>query len=555
MTTLHTKQYTKLELFAKSLDGQNGKILLTDQSKKIQEEYAGNSYYKWIHITLKKHSLYQIEVMDCEISQCYLSGNDNILDEGVCFLELGEEIRRIEGAELGVFYDTPYREQYHFNPYKNWINDPNGLCWFQGKYHLFYQSNPHEQKWGNMYWGHAASQDMVHWVHLPFVLEPQKELLKDPKHKGGAFSGCAVPLKDEVIFYLTRHYGPQQDGAGTKQWQDMIRSQDMISLTGEKEVIRQKPKGVGHDFRDPKVTRIGNTWYMVLAACLDGESAILLYESADMEHWKYTGPLVKEADRGSTTFECPDFYLLDGVYVAEAALMKHTDEYGRYQMTRCYLGNFSGNQLEVTSTQWFDFGSNYYAAQSFEHEGRRIAIGWVSDFYSEHRFADHGAYGSFSIPRELRVRNNRLYMKPVKEIYQLLDKTLHCGCMPAVLNEIPGNSYFVKIKLKGKSDFRLLLGQEGEKKLTFEVKEGIPQIRTCGVKSESIGFPADVEEVSDLEIFVDRRTAEIYINQGEAAGTKLFYTDSRIGIFISEFEKPEELEQIEVYTMKSIWRS
>ena len=115
------------------------------------------------------------------------------------------------------FIDTPYREQYHFSPVVNWNNDPNGLCWFKGYYHLFYQMNPFGQEWNNMYWGHAASKDLVHWTHLPVVLEPQEEILDNLAIKGGAFSGSALPVGDEVYFYLTRHIGPQDDGWDTIQ--------------------------------------------------------------------------------------------------------------------------------------------------------------------------------------------------------------------------------------------------------------------------------------------------------------------------------------------------
>lgn len=554
MTILHTKQYTRLELFVKSLESQEGWIVLADSEGKTQKEEAGAGFYRWIKLPVDRESEYRISVDGCVISLCYLSGSEKLLDEGVCFLELGESAKRMEEVALAAHYDTPYREQYHFNPYQNWINDPNGLCWFQGRYHLFYQANPHSQKWDDMYWGHAASRDLVHWVHLPFVLEPQKEILGNPEVKGGAFSGCAVPLEDRVVFYLTRHYGPQEDCPETRQWQDMAESRDMLELTGEREVIREKPDGAGYDFRDPKVIRIGDLWYMVLGSNLDGESAILLYRSEDMEHWEYAGPLVTEPDRGSTTFECPDFYPLDGTYVAVAALMRHTDEHGRYQMNRCYIGDFTGDRLKTEHTQWFDFGSNYYAVQSFEKDGRRIAIGWISDFYGEHRFAKGGAYGSFAIPRELHVRHGRLYMEPVKEIYQLRDEVLYSGGSPVSFQKIPGNSYYVRLKTDGTSDFKLLLGQEEDRRITFEVRGNMARIKTYGVKSEQVGFPADVDQVKELEIFVDRRTVEVYINQGEAAGTKLFYTDGGTGIFASEFEKPEALEQIEIYTMKSIWK-
>lgn len=553
MAVLFTEQYSKIEVFIKSLDDTDGWIQLTDQKGTTRRENAGKGFYRWIQLPLRKYETYEITVSGCQISVSYLSGNDEILEEGVCFLELGEKVKKLEGRSLSEFYDTAYREQYHFNPYKNWINDPNGLCWFQDRYHLFYQANPHEQKWDDMYWGHAVSRDLIHWIHLPYVLEPQQCLQGDPLHKGGAFSGCAVPLEDEVVFYLTRHYGPEEDGPETLQWQAMARSRDMLTLTEEKEIIREKPEGIGHDFRDPKVIKLQETWYMVLGANLNGRSAILLYRSEDMENWSYAGPLVTEPDEGSTTFECPDFYMLDGTYVAAAALMRHTDECGRYQMTRCYIGSFTEDRLKIERTQWFDFGSNYYAVQSFEREGRRIAIGWISDFYGEHRMAENGAYGSFAIPRELHIREGRLTMKPVKEIYQLLDERLYSGTGNVVLEHIPGNSYYVRLELKGKSDMRLLLGQEGESRITFEVQDQKAQIRTFGGKTEAVCFKADVETVRDLEIFVDRRTVEVYINQGEAAGTKLFYTESKDGVFISEIDKLEELKQIEVYTMKSIW--
>lgn len=553
MAALFAKQYSKLEIFAKSLDNKDGWIKITDQKGKVRTEKSGSGFYQWIKLSLQRFETYEIMVSDCQISVSYLSGNDEIFEEGVCFLELGDEIKELHGEAFSGFYDTPYREQYHFNPYKNWINDPNGLCWFKGRYHLFYQANPHEQQWSDMYWGHAVSKDLIHWIHLPYVLEPQPCLLGDPLHKGGAFSGCAVPLEDEVVFYLTRHYGPQEDGPETLQWQEMMRSQDMLTLRDEKEIIREKPDLVGHDFRDPKVIKVLDTWYMVLGANLNKKSAILLYQSEDMKHWQYAGPLLTEPDEASTTFECPDFYMLDGTYVATAALMNYTDDCGRFQMTRCYIGTFCENRLKVEHTQWFDFGSNYYAVQSFEHEGRRIAIGWISDFYKEHRNVENGAYGSFAIPRELHIRDGRLITKPVKEIYQLLDKKLYSGTENVVLEKIPGNSYYVKLMLRGKSDFSLLLGLDGESQIRFEAVDQITQIKTVGGKTQEICFKTDVKTVREVEIFVDRRTVEVYINQGEAAGTKLFYSESKDGTFISKIDKIEELKQIEVYTMKSIW--
>ena len=150
-----------------------------------------------------------------------------------------------------------------------------------------------------MYWGHAASPDLVHWTHLPVVLEPQKEVLEQADiRKGGAFSGSAVVLDDETVFYLTRHLGPMEDGEETVQQQWMTRSRDMLEFEPEKLVIGEHPVGASFDFRDPKVLKVGDVWYMVLASAVDGQAAILLYRSEDMEHWDYVKPLVTEPEEG-----------------------------------------------------------------------------------------------------------------------------------------------------------------------------------------------------------------------------------------------------------------
>lgn len=536
--------------------GSGGEIVISSHNKPDIRECGGDNYYRWIKIELEKNTDISIEIKDAEVSVAYLCGNENIMSEGVRFLEFSKDNIVLEGSSYTEFYDTPYREQYHFVPIKNWVNDPNGLCWYNGYYHLFYQANPHKQEWSNMYWGHAASTDLIHWKHLPYVLEPQEELYRNNGLKGGAFSGSAVAEADKVIFYLTRHKGPQEDGADTLEWQTMTSSKDMISFEEEEVIIDDKPDGVGHDFRDPKVSFINGKWYLVLACNYKGSSAMLLYSSEDKKSWKYLKPVIIEPDKGSTTFECPDFFTLDNKQVGVAALMRHHDDNNRYQMTRYYIGTFENEQFEIENTGWFDFGSNYYAVQSFEHDNRRIAIGWVSDFYNEHIEVLNGAYGSFAIPRVLSIKNSKLYMEPVTEIYNLKDEQLYKGANAKniYLTDIKGNSYYVKISLEKDCDFNILLSKDKESSISLIKQNGITKIKTAGVKSEEIDFTADVKEVYDIEIFTDRRLIEVFLNKGEAAGAKLFYNSSKAGIFKAAFESGEAVKTIEVYTMKSIWK-
>ncbi len=550
---MNTGKYTRLEIFARALQTE-GSIHVISSSGECQRFPGGTAYYKWIKVPVDQNAEYEIFCKGCQVSICYLSGCENILDEGVCYLEPDEKGRFIKREEA-EWYDSPIREAYHFTPWKNWINDPNGLCWFKGYYHMFYQFNPHGQRWSHMYWGHAASRDLIHWTHLPVVLEPQQEILDRPTElAGGAFSGSAVVQEDEVIFYLTRSLGLPVDDEQTVQQQWMMKSSDMMHFTEEELVIGERPAKVSFDFRDPKVMRAEGRWFMVLGSALEEKAAMLLYESDDLKQWDYTGPLLIEAEEGIRCVECPDFFELDGKYLVIGALMHHQDSFGRYQMSRYYTGDFKDGVFTEENRGWFDFCGNCYAMQSFEHEGRRISIGWLSDFYGEHLEMENGVCGSMTIPREMHIRDNRLYLTPVKEMEELKEGSLYQGQGEEIfLEEITPNTYKAELEFSEDISFKICLSENGGSRMMLINDEKGLRIKTHGVKSEHITFPADVDNVLKLEIFVDRRTAEVYINDGEAAGTKLFYDTSDHGCFILHTDTPESIKKAEVFGMRSIW--
>lgn len=548
---MYTGKYECLEIFARPDGTDKGSIVLMDSEGRILKKKTLEYIYgNWVHLSVEKESTYYIKLEHAQAALAYLSGREDILDQGICVLDHCNDFKEMEGEAFCTFCNTPYREQYHFTPVVNWLNDPNGLCWYQGFYHLFYQYNPFGQEWNNMYWGHAASKDLIHWKHLPIVLEPQEEILKNPQLKGGAFSGSAVAENEEVLFYLTRHIGPQEDGYDTVEYQTMMRTGDMVNFSPETEVIREKPKGATFDFRDPKAGNFGDRWYLVLGSCIDQKGAILLYESEDKEKWNYRCPLVTET-QSIRTIECPDFFPLDGTYVAMGAWMDYYDECGRFQPSRYYIGKWDGGKLHTENEQWVDFGSNCYAAQTFLHDGRRILIGWISDFYKEHVVTEPGTYGSMTIPRELHIKEGHVYTLPVKEIYSLRKEKLFSGeICEYEKDNIPGNQYYVRISFKKPGDFQAILGKDGEKEIRLVGESGKVFLKTQGVKSSTIQFISSVKECRNAEIFVDRRTVEIYLNDGEDVGTKLFYNSSTEGYFLL---KSRESSQTELFTMHSVW--
>lgn len=555
MKVIQTGNYRCLEIFLKSLSGEEGKLKIRKADEMWREYSAGQYQYILRRIPLERDSLYEVELEHCEVSIAYLSESDDILKDGVRFLEYrnGEWVKN---TDLRKWYDAPNREQYHFNAYKNWINDPNGLCFYRGYYHLYYQANPHSQAWNHMYWGHAASPDLVHWVHLPYVLEPQQEILEAEDKKGGAFSGCAVPMDDEIVFYLTRHLGPAEDTEeDTIQYQTMVKSGDSIHFGKETKIIEKPDESFSYNFRDPKVIFFEGMWQMVIGAKVGGTPALVRYTSEDMEHWKYEGCLLEEKTEGVYTFECPDFFPLDGKCVAVGSWMMYVDEQRRYQPTYYYIGDWKQGKFVPENRGLYDFGSNFYAVQSFEHDGRRIAIGWTADCYQEHQEEENASYGAMAIPRELSVRDGILYQKPVEEIYSLKGK---CLCQVQGQNlkllHLNQNCWYGKINFREDTDFCILIGKSREGNIWLKKNGKQVKIETEGVKSRYVSFETEIEQLWEAEIFVDRRLVEIYLNSGEKVGTKLFYQDGEDGIFQAEFENEENVESIEIYEMKGIWR-
>ena len=555
MSGFYSEGFRWLEIFLKSHQGEAGRLYLRKEGQDWLEYAAGGHQYRLTKIPLEEHTHYQLELSNCLASVAYLSGSANMLETGIRFLDF-QNGECCQVKDLQRWYDTPNREQYHFNAFRNWINDPNGLCWYKGFYHLYYQANPHGQNWAHMYWGHGASKDLVHWIHLPYVLEPQEEILESDDKKGGAFSGCAVPLEDQIVFYFTRHIGPPEDTEeDTVQYQAMVTSADGIRFGQEVKIIEKPDESFSYNFRDPKVLWLEGAWQMVLGAKVNGIPSLVRYTSANMKDWTCQGILLEEREEGVYTFECPDFFPLNDTFVAVGSWMKYTDAQGRFQPTYYYLGDYRNGKFLVKSRGLYDFGGNFYAVQSFEHDGRRIAIAWTADCCEEHIPEEKGSCGGMTIPRELSVRDGRLIQRPAAEIYSLTGDTIcNVSGQNLTLRNLNHNTYFARIDFRQDTDFDILLGESAQGRLRLLREKDRLCLKTEGVRSQKINYSAMVESIAKLEIFVDRRLVVVYVNDGELAGTKLFYQDEGSGVFHAAFQFQNHVEKIQIYEMKGIWR-
>lgn len=556
MPWLYTDTYRCLEILAKSQKEDLEQLikLKTVNGNKIQNKQAGTGYYKLLRFKVDPKTEYELFLESCDVSLIYLSGSEDMFEQGIRYLHLSGDGTSLEESRRNTGI---YRERYHFTPYKNWINDPNGLCWFKGYYHLYYQYNPLAQHWGDMYWGHAVSRDMVHWKDLPISLQPQEEVLKAKDKKGGAFSGCAVPVGDEkILFYYTRHYGDHGKDREADETQVMAESQDSISFGTEQIILEKENASFSNHFRDPKVEKWNDgKWYMVVGSCINKTPAVLYYKTDNMKHWDYEGILLEETGiKGIETLECPDAFWIGKTMVVLVGLMRYGDAPVEVQQEWYYTGTLEDGRLKTENTGILDFGGNLYAAQTFLKDDRRIMIGWISDFWQEHVQEENGPCGSMTFPRVVGMRDGKLILQPVEEIYSLRDKVIYHGKRESVhLPKIPENSWYAVLRFDEAVEFDMCLmeGENGGLYLTYH--QGTLRLATVNGRVKRPDGIVLIEKIYKLELFVDRRVAEIFVNDGEKTGTRIFYGNNEMGCFSAEIRNPESVASAEVYTMNAIW--
>ena len=353
------------------------------------------------------------------------------------------------------------RLHHHFEPEKGWINDPNGLVFFRGENHAFFQHNPYEPKWGPMHWGHAVSRDLIHWNELPIALSPDQPY----ENSGGCFSGGAL-VKDNVLYVF---YTAVSEELGQTQCLAMSRDGVHFEKYPGNPIIKSYPSDGSEDFRDPHVFEYGGAYFMVIGSGKNGVGKILLYRSEDLTNWDYRGVLFEGAKYGGV-LECPDFFALDGKFVLMFSQM------GRKTHSTAFItGQFDGERFLPEAEFYPEAGPHFYAPQTFHDEtGRRILIAWL---YSWDKTPDETVpyAGALTIPREVFFcpGNGALCTYPVKEAWPLF----------------------------AKSDEHVEISENCVK---IKTKKNEPPLRFSG-------------HVKQVDILADTKTIEVFINGGESS--------------------------------------
>jgi fructan beta-fructosidase len=441
--------------------------------------------------------------------------------------------------------DSLYREknrpQYHFSTRRGWINDPNGMIFYEGEYHLFYQHNPYEREWENMSWGHAVSKDMIHWEELPTALSPDS--------LGTMFSGSTVIDYTNTAGF-NRGNTPAMIALYTvdnpeKQVQCMAYSLDKgrtWTKYSKNPLIDSKAKWNSKDTRDPRVFwyQPGNHWVMVLNE-RDGHS---IYTSKNLKEWRYESHL-------TGFWECPDLFELpiDGD--------KNRTKWVMYGASTSYMiGSFDGKKFTPESGKHYYTTGSIYAAQTFtnmpESDPRRIQIGWG-------RIQQPGMpfNGMMLLPTELRLRTTknglRLVSVPVKETEVLFNQTgkwtnLNANEANEKLKSFQTLDQFrVKTTLKLSHATSAGLSLFGQRILDYDLNSNLVN-----------GVFYSPEDMTSMEItadiYVDRTSIEVFIDNGSYSYSLERKPVSSAKESLLFWGNQIEVKNLELYTAQSIWK-
>ena len=415
---------------------------------------------------------------------------------------------------------------FHITGERGWINDPNGLIYFNGQYHAFFQHYPDDIRWGPMHWGHVVSDDLTNWEYLPIALAPG-----DDCDKNGCFSGSAI-AHDGRLWLMYTGFIENQGGESIRQVQCLVESSDGVIFKKHGIVIGEEllPEGYAPcDFRDPKVWRHGDFfWCIVAARKIEGRGRILLFKSRDLFKWEFVNDLFGK-DSAGTMIECPDYneemgYLLFCEQFQPSEGKEHLNIHTcRYAIGRI---NYSTGMFEEDNRGIVDYGFDMYAPQAFA--GKPMLIGWLNMWDRNVPSEKYGFAGMLTCARDLSVKDGRLCQEPrvnSGEVYKAtvtdkLSDKVTCGVVTIKATELES----LEIKMRSNGDnFTDLTLKNGE--WVFDRSKSGEEIRGAEKDDDSLNgirrMPYSGSKETTLTIVMDDFSVEIF-EDGRALSSTIY---------------------------------
>lgn len=413
------------------------------------------------------------------------------------------------------------RPRYHISPEHGFLNDPNGLAQFRGKYHVFYQWLPDVVPQGNKQWRHCISDDLVHWTDEGSTLQP-----KEWYEKNGCYSGSGIATEDAYFLFYT---GNVRDAEGGRETYQCVAVSDDGKSFRKKGPVIYLPDGYTAHFRDPKVWKKNDRWWMVVGAqTKELKGNVAIFESNDLKKWDYRGNLLDTSMEWGYMCECPDVMDIEGQQFLVVSCQKETGCKGivfsgrmDYAEAKFQLQD-EGNLL--------DEGLDFYAPQSFVDEsGRCILIGWLGAGELEYQMSqptvEEGWLHALTIPRELFIQNGKLHQRPVKEFERIRrhERVIEAEGYTFIDQE----TWSVELLAERLSSQKISFNFGNVLKIYFDNNNLLIQRKHWNMKGYD-EVQVEISELENIQVFLDQSTAEIFVNNGEKVFTfKAFFTDEK----------------------------
>ena len=410
-----------------------------------------------------------------------------------------------------------YRPAYHHTPPYGWMNDPNGMFYKDGVWHLYYQFNPYGSQWENMTWGHSTSKDLIHWEAQPLAIEGD--------WLGAVFSGSAIVDKDNTTGFGRNAVVAMYTSAGAAQTQSIAYSADggqtFTKYAGNPVITYNAP-----DFRDPKVFWHEQTrkWIVVLAV---GQE-VQFFSSMNLKEWKYESSFGREYGNHDGVWECPDMLCFGNKWV----LLLNINPGGPFggSATQYFVGSFDGHKFmcedNPSETKWMDYGKDHYATVTFHNapDGRIVALPWMSNWQYANQVPTRQFRSANGLPRDLGIKTvggeTYLTSTPSKEVTALRGRKV----------KQPTEACEMVIDLKGSTNITLSNTKGEEVTMHYDAqKQTFSMDRThSGDVSFSEAFPCETiaptyGSIRQLRIFIDRCSIEAFDAEGKMAMTNLVF--------------------------------
>jgi len=487
-----------------------------------------------------------------------------------------------EKKSLMFSEEEMYRPNFHFTPKKGWMNDPNGMFYYEGYYHLYFQYYPDDNVWGPMHWGHAISTDLVNWREMPIALFPDS--------LGYIFSGSAVvdlnntsgfgSADNPPIVAMFTYHDAKAEKAGEEfyQTQGIAYSLDQ-GLTWTKYADNPVIDNPGiRDFRDTKVIwdEKHRQWLMVLAA---GDRA-MFYSSENLKKWKLLSTFGENIGSHVGVWECPDFFPInvENTQTVKWVLIQSVGSGGPNggSATQYFVGDFDGktfvldegfqNDLKSNEAHWIDYGKDNYAGVTWSNiqDGRKLFIGWMSNWQYAKQVPTYAWRSSMTVPRELKLiekgKSYRLASQPIKEFDEFVSNSVGKDNLSIQDETIIVDKTVIDLT---KADIRFDIPQLKEDVYTFilsnskdeEIRFGLNNIenyffidrKNSGKIEFSEKFANSISKIPlegrlanlNVRIVVDKTSVEIFYNRGEFVMTEIFFPNEPFDAFTIKAKETE----------------